>query len=107
MTLNCLPVYHQAMIDKTSAIETVLRKIKKTVIGHGLDLRTYKRDRSVLILRTGDDTFLVVEDGFAKERFSTDLKGLRKILKKLLKIEFPRSNKIRVYEVENDEAIPL
>lgn len=89
------------MIDKASAIETVLRKLKKVPVGQALDLRTYKRDRSVLILRTGEDTYTVVEDGFEQERFSEDFKSLKKLLKKLLKKEFPRSNKIRVYDVED------
>lgn len=87
------------MIDKASALETVLRKLKKIPLGSGLDLRTYKRDRSVVILRKGIDEFFVVEDGFSKESFSEDFKGLKKLLKKLLKREFPRSNKIRVYDV--------
>ncbi|WP_419778484.1 hypothetical protein [Maridesulfovibrio sp.] len=88
------------MIDKSSAIETVLRKLKKISLGHGLDLRTYKRDRSVVILRTGENAYTVIEDGFDQERFNEDFKGLKKLLKKLLKKEFPRSNKIRVYDIE-------
>ncbi len=87
------------MIDKDSAIETVMRKLKKIQIGYGLDLRTYKRDRSVVIVRSAEDSFTVIEDGFFKENFSVDFKGLKKLLKKLVKVEFPRSNKIRVYDV--------
>lgn len=87
------------MIDKDSAVEYVMSRIKKITVGHGLDLRTYKRDRSVLIMRTAVDSFSVIEDGFDKEHFSADIKALKKLLKKLVKREFPRSNKIRVYEV--------
>ncbi|MGL1862810.1 MAG: hypothetical protein OCC46_09850 [Pseudodesulfovibrio sp.] len=86
------------MIDKAGAIPTILTKLKKLPIGHGLDLRTFKRDRSVVILRMADDEYTVKENGFQKETFATDLKGMRKLLKTLLKREFPRSNKIRVYE---------
>ncbi|CCO23579.1 hypothetical protein [Maridesulfovibrio hydrothermalis] len=92
------------MIDKSSAIETVLRKIKKIHIKHGLDLRTYKRDRSIVVIRTGEDSFSVVVNGFCKENLSTDFKGLRKHLKRLFKQEFPRSNKIRVYNVNKDDS---
>lgn len=87
------------MIDKDSAIETVMRKLKKIQVGCGLDLRTYKRDRSVIIMRSAEDSFSVIEDGFCKESFSVDFKGMKKLLKKLVKVEFPRSNKIRVYEI--------
>ncbi|WP_291328174.1 hypothetical protein [Desulfovibrio sp. UCD-KL4C] len=54
------------MIDKDSAIETVMRKLKKVQIGQGLDLRTYKRDRSVVIMRSAEDSSSVIEDGFFK-----------------------------------------
>ncbi|NDV27855.1 hypothetical protein [Desulfovibrio sp. JC010] len=93
------------MLDKASAIETVIRKLKKLPVGRGLDLRTYKRDRSVVILRTAEDDFEVIEDGFDQQRFSEDFKGLKKLLKKLLKREFPRSNKIRVYDVNTDDFL--
>ncbi len=86
------------MIDKAGAIPTILTKLKKLPVGHGLDLRTFKRDRSVVILRLAADEYSVKENGFQQETFTTDLKGMRKLLKTLLKREFPRSNKIRVYE---------
>jgi len=86
------------MIDIAGAIPTVMTKLKKLPVGQGLDLRTFKRDRSVVILRMADDNYEVREDGFEKKRFETNFKGLKKILKTLLKREFPRSNKIRVYE---------
>ncbi|MDC7217828.1 MAG: hypothetical protein PQJ28_02265 [Spirochaetales bacterium] len=91
------------MIDKASAIENVMRKLKKIQVGRGLDLRTYKRDRSVAILRMGEDLFSVIEDGFDNERYTEDFKSLKKLLKKLLKKEFPRSNKIRVYDVDEGD----
>lgn len=84
------------MIDKAGAIPTILTKVKKLPIGHGLDLRTYKRDRSVAIRRTGNDCYTVKEHGFERESFETDMKGLKGLLRKLLKREFPRSNKIRI-----------
>ncbi|WP_320006208.1 hypothetical protein [Maridesulfovibrio sp.] len=91
------------MIDKASALETVLLKLKKVPVGLGLDMRTYKRDRSVLILRTGEDTYVVIEDGFEQARFDENSKSLKKVLKRLLKKEFPRSNKIRVYDVDGKD----
>ena len=86
------------MIDKAGAIPTIMTRLKQLPVGGGLDLRTYKRDRSVRIRRTADDEYSVVEDGFSRETFRTDIKGMRRLLKALLKKEFPRSNKIRVYE---------
>jgi len=87
------------MIDKAGAIPTILTKLKKLPIGCGIDLRTFKRDRSIIIMREAGDSFSVKENGFEQAAFTADLKGMRKLLKTLLKREFPRSNKIRVYDV--------
>lgn len=89
------------MLDIAGAIPNIITKLKKLPVGRGLDLRTFKRDRSVLILRTAEDEYTVNENGFEQTVFETNIKGMKKLLKTLLKREFPRSNKIRVYEVES------
>lgn len=85
------------MIDKTQIIDTVTERLKKLPIGHYLDMRTYKRNRSVIIVKMGEDDLLIIEDGFFKERFRINSDKLRKLLAVLLRKEFPRSHKIRLY----------
>lgn len=85
------------MIDKTQIIDTVTERLKKLPIGHYLDMRTYKRNRSVIIVKMGEDDLLIIEDGFFKERFRINSDKLRKLLAALLRKEFPRSHKIRLY----------
>ncbi len=85
-----------AMIDKSSAITTILAKFKKLLPGHYLRLFTFKKDRSVTISKDENDQFFVQVDGFKQQSFKTDVKKIRKHLKILLKQEFPRSNKIRL-----------
>ncbi|WFS61974.1 hypothetical protein LF599_15080 [Pseudodesulfovibrio thermohalotolerans] len=85
------------MLDKATLLPDLLRRLDKLPQGHALDLRTYKRNRSVLIRRIGADAFDVTEDGFQKERFQVPFSGLKKLLKVLFKREFPRSTKIRLY----------
>lgn len=92
------------MIDKATAVQTVYRKLAKLAVGQAIDLRTYKRNRSVVIKRTAEDEYEVVEKGFHEERFSTPLSGMKKLLKTLLKREFPRSTKIRLYDLGEAEA---
>ncbi|WP_041720832.1 hypothetical protein [Pseudodesulfovibrio piezophilus] len=92
------------MIDKATAIPTLINRLKKLPVGHAIDLRTYKRNRSVVIARTGDDEYEVVEKGFADERFSTSLGRMKKLLGILLKREFPRSTKIRLYDLGHSDA---
>lgn len=92
------------MIDKATALETVLRKLDKLPEGHAVDLRTYKRNRSVTIARTGPDTFDVQERGYHEELFQADRAKMKKLLKTLFKREFPRSTKIRLYDLGESGA---
>ncbi len=43
---------------------------------------------------------LVIQDGFGKDRFEVPITELPRLLKNLLKKEFPRSNKVRLYAVD-------
>ncbi len=88
------------MIDKTKIIDTVCERLQKLPVGHYLDLRTYKRNRSVVIAKTDEEDLLVIENGYFKERFRVKPEKLKKLLKTLLKKEFPRSRKIRLYVME-------
>ncbi|MGN7612061.1 hypothetical protein ACQZV8_08255 [Magnetococcales bacterium HHB-1] len=92
------------MIDKTAIIAHVITRLKKQSIGMGLDLRTYKRNRSIQIIKKEDNQFLVKERGYHQETFEESLKTLPKRLKVLLKKEFPRSNKVRVYTLEDEQG---
>ncbi|MCK8600119.1 hypothetical protein [Desulfoferrobacter suflitae] len=47
------------MIDKTKIVEAVHDKLKKLSTGHCLDLRTYKRNRSVIIVKNSEREFKV------------------------------------------------
>ena len=85
------------MIDKSSVIRTVQERLKKMAVDHYLDLRTYKLDRSVVVVKRGDDDILVVENGFYQESFSVKTARLKGLLRTLLKKGFPRSNKVRLY----------
>ena len=87
------------MLDKSAVIQAVQSKLDKMPSGHALDLRTYKRNRSVIILKQTEDAYLIIENGFSQGRFSVPAGKLKKTLQKLLKKEFPRSRKVRVYDL--------
>lgn len=87
------------MIDKSKIIETVCERLRKLPVGHYLDLRSYKRNRSVIIAKMGEDDLLIIENGYFKERFRLQLGKLKKSLKTLVRKEFPTSRKIRLYEM--------
>lgn len=85
------------MIDKTKASEAVLERLGKLPVGHYLELRTYKRNRALYIVKKGEDDYVIIEDGYVKERFCVGDDKLKKTLSTLLKKEFPRSHKVRLY----------
>jgi len=95
------------MIDKDKIIETVLERLGKLTVEHYLDLRTYKRNRSLAIVKKSEKDFLIIEDGYFHERHLVKSDKLNKTLKNLLKREFPRSHKIRLYVMGkfNEEEI--
>ena len=43
------------MIDKTRIVDTVCERLKTLPVSHCLDLRTYKRNRSVMIAKLAED----------------------------------------------------
>jgi hypothetical protein len=87
------------MIDKSSALKTVLNRLASLPVGHAVELRTYKRNRGAIIGRVTEDGYLLVEQGYEDRRMEVDGKGLRQALKGVLKREFPRSRKIRLYNL--------
>jgi hypothetical protein len=87
------------MIDKTNIIEAVMVRLKSMPVGHYLDLRTYKRNRSVMVIKNTEDDMLVIEEGYSSEQFRVKSEKLKKILTALLRKEFPRSRKIRLYSM--------
>lgn len=85
------------MIDINTAVPTVLSRLRKLPEDATLELLTFKRDRGVRIQRHGD-AYAVTEFGFRDETASVDLKSLKKLLKTIVKREFPRSNKAHLRE---------
>ncbi len=85
------------MLDKASLIPTLLTKLEKLPSGEAIDLRTYKRNRSVLIVKKTPQSYVIIENGFSRDHLHVSAAKLKKTLKTLLKREFPRSNKVRLY----------
>ena len=84
------------LIDRATAASYVMRRLAKMNVGDSLELLTWKKDRSLMLVKKGEDEFVVFERGFVDEEYRVGLGKLKKSLKMLLKREFPRSHKIRV-----------
>ena len=89
------------MIDKTTIITFVLKKLNSLPVGDYLDVRSYKRNRSIIIIKKTENLYRLIENGFEQHRFDTTKGQLRSLLKRLIKKEFPRSRKLRVYTLKS------
>lgn len=85
------------MIDISSALPTILSRVKVLPINHFIELFTFKKDRSIKIIKISDDELLVCERGYDNEEFQIPSKKLKKTIKGLIKKEFPRSNKAHLH----------
>ena len=70
--------------------------MRKMETGDSLELLTWKKDRSLLLVKQSGEKVVVVERGFVEEEYQVEFNKLKKLLKSLLKREFHRSHKIRI-----------
>lgn len=89
------------MVEKAAVISVVLARLKKCTDGDTLELLTWKRDRSLRVMKGAENTFLVVEDGFVCEEFCVQMGRLPRLLRTIVKREFPRSRKVRMHVVRS------
>lgn len=84
------------MVDISNFIDFTFIKLKHLSVGKGVCLLTFKKDRKVTIIKN-ESTYTLYEDGFFQETFSNlDDKKLKKLLKSMIKKEFPRSNRLHL-----------
>ena len=91
------------MIDNKNLLKILRTELRKMSNGERFKFLTYKKDRSISVEKTGD-SFEIIENGYRKIVWHnlTDVEALKQI-KKLQKIEFPRSNKL--YLVRNKKYL--
>jgi len=90
-----------ALVNIDSVIRTLLQKLEKLDHPQGIELLSYKRNRSIAVLLLADNGYLVRERGYREDEQVIDKAGLAKHLKSLIKYEFPRSRKIRMYQIDS------
>jgi len=61
-----------------------------------LRIESFKGDRWIEITKKDNSSFEILEHGFRNNTLAIDEKELKRVLKELFKIEFPRSHQVRV-----------
>ena len=90
-----------ALVNIDSVIRNLWQKLKKLSPPQGIELLSYKRNRSIAVLLLENEKFLVRERGYRDAEHVVEKSILAKHLKSLVKYEFPRSRKVRMYQVED------
>lgn len=90
-----------ALVNIDSVLRTLLQKLNKLNPPQGIELLSYKRNRSIAVLLLDENNILVRERGYRDEEQIIEKSLLPNYMKKLIKYEFPRSRKVRLYQVES------
>ncbi len=93
-----------ALVNIDTALNDVLRRLRKMNPPGGVEVLSYKRNRGVDILLNPEGTVTVRERGYVEQELVVPLDELQKTLKPIFKMEFPRSRKVRVYQVDGTGA---
>ncbi len=94
------------MIQKENFRATVCQKAQTLKVGEYLDIRSYKRNRSVLLIKL-QNGYRLIENGFRKLQIDANFNELKSVLKTIERIEFPRSHTIRIYKMDNFDETHL
>ena len=92
-----------ALINIDTAIKKSLQMLSKLSAPQGVEILTYKRNRGISILKQEDDLLTVRERGYEENEYAVSFAELPKLLKSISKREFPRSRKVRIYQLSGPE----
>lgn len=94
-----------ALVNIETALRTIVATLEKSTPPGGVTVLSYKRNRGIDILRWENDRVWVREHGYGEGEQETTLDALPRLLKPLLKYEFPRSRKVRLYRLSGPEEL--
>ncbi len=94
-----------ALVNISSARQQALRILESVTPPGGVELLSYKRNRSVAIIRHQGDRFIIREQGYVVRELEVGRDRLSRLLKTLIKREFPRSRKVRFFRFTHPDQL--
>jgi hypothetical protein len=94
-----------ALVNIDSVLPNLLQKLDKLRPPQGMELLSYKRNRSIAVLLCDNGRILVREKGYRLAEHMVEKAKLPRHLKSLIKYEFPRSRKLRMYQIDTPEDL--
>ena len=92
------------MIDIASALSILCSRTRNLQTGQGLRLSTFKKDRHLTIVRLQTGQLQALRNGFKIEEQIIDEEKLKKLMKRWIKKEFPRSKNAHLTTVTAENA---
>ncbi|GAB1409851.1 hypothetical protein MASR1M90_10050 [Desulfovibrionales bacterium] len=90
-----------ALVNLDAVLADTLRLVKKAEPLGGVLLLSYKRNRSIAVIRKNADTVEIREQGYEQQVVELGLEKMAKELKVMMKREFPRSRKVRMVKLSD------
>jgi hypothetical protein len=96
-----------ALVPLDSARRQAMLVIKKMRPPEALALLSYKRDRGLIILFRENDEYEVREYGFHPQEIVVKKERIGRLLKTIIKREFPRSHRVRLLKLASLEELSI
>lgn len=90
-----------ALINIDTVIQETRRYLKKIIAPGGIELLSYKRNRSIAIIKENSDMYHIRENGYETEEVLVSATQLNRELKTRIGREFPRSRKVRLIKFQD------
>lgn len=94
-----------ALINIGSILNESIRVLRKAGESGGVGLFSYKRNRRVVLVKLTNETCLIKENGYVQQEKVVKITAVEKDLRSIIKREFPRSRKIRLYKFSNEDEL--
>ncbi len=94
-----------SLVNIDSLLKQVLRLVKKIDPPAGIELLSYKRNRSVSVAFFSSQEVKIRERGYVEQDLIIHSDELARTLKTLIKREFPRSRKVRIHKFADPEEL--
>lgn len=94
-----------ALLNLESMLTRVEKELRDLSNNTGFEILSYKRNRGVSVLKIDDDNFIIREKGYCDEEKTISQPEIIKKLETIIKREFPRSRKLRIYSISAPEDL--
>lgn len=94
-----------ALVNIKTVFVELMYHLKRCPLGGGLEIMSYKRNRTIAIVKENPDVARILQKGYVEKEWCVPFGDLEKQLRKPIKKEFPRSRKVRLFKFDDPEEL--